>query len=310
MIFRYNEVHGNQGAGVRIGGHTFEGHTYGQEVEMHGNIFADNAQGVVKVQTGGNTHKMCETTCKGGCEVGGSAADGYQDIEKKCDGVMEIFWVGSNKAVPVSASTKSVSTAADGGEPDDAPDEPEAEPNPEPEAEFYASVSQSKKSSESDRCYPVPIKGVDVSSEDGKHTVHAAIAKQSFTRWSARGEGEWLEIDFDARTKIDAIEISFFKGDERTQNFAVAVDDKVVLEKQQSSGKTLAMQRFMLPKEMEASSVKIEGGGNSENEWNLLTEVIVCGVDKPKADLQQEDPNNSKEVCDKVEKLPIDRART
>ena len=303
VIFRYNEVHGNEGAGVRIGGHTHEGHVYGQEVEVYGNIFSDNAQGAIKVQTGENTHKMCENTCRNGCEIGGSAADSYQDIESKCSDLSEIFWVDANKAAPLALSTKSAATAADGGEPENSEDAKGSEPEPE----FEATVSQSKKSSESDKCYPVPIKDVDASSEDGKHTVHEAIDGKSLTRWSALGDGEWLQLDLDGKTKLNAIEISFFKGDERTQDFEVAVDGKIVLEKQQSNGKTLAMERFLFPKEIEGSSVKITGGGNSENDWNSLTEVIVCGVDAPK--VEKDDPEKEKQLCEKVEKLEINKVQ-
>ena len=301
VVFRYNEVHGNQGAGVRIGGHTHEGHVYGQEVEVYGNIFADNAQGAIKVQTGGNTHKMCENTCKNGCEIGGSAADGYQDIEGKCEGLLDIFWVDANKAAPLATSTKSVTTAVDGGEPENSEDAKEPE--------FDATISESKESGESDKCYPVPIKDVEASSEDGKHTVHSAVDNKSLTRWSAKNVGEWLQMDFGAKVSINAIEISFFKGDERTQDFEVSMDGTVVLEKQQSNGKTLNMERFPFPKPVEGSSVKITGGGNSDNVWNSLTEVIVCGVDEPKPEAK-DDPTKPKELCDKVEKLEINKVQT
>ena len=305
VIFRYNEVHGNQGAGVRIGGHTHEGHVFGQEVEVYGNIFSDNAQGAVKVQTGANTHKMCENTCQDGCEIGGSAADGYQDIKGKCSDLMEVFWVDNNKAAPLATSTKTAITSADGGEPENAQDAKKPEP------EFESTISESKGSSKSDKCYPVPIKDIDASSEDGKHTVHSAVDNKSITRWSAKNVGEWLQMDFGANTKLNAIEISFFKGDQRTQDFEVAVDGKAILTKQKSNGKTLAMERFPFPKAVEGSSVKITGGGNSENHWNSLTEVIVCGVDEPEPETESGDGDKKpKELCEKVEKLEINKVQT
>ncbi|CAN0243504.1 unnamed protein product [Ectocarpus sp. 6 AP-2014] len=301
-IVRYNEIFENDGAGVRIGGHVVDDHAFGSQCEVYGNIFHGNKEGSIRVQTGENTHKMCENTCTGGCEIGGSAADGFQDIEGKCDGLMKVFWVDANKAAPLATSTKTATTAADGGEPEDAEDAKEPE--------FDATIStQSKESMQSDKCYPVPIKDVDASSEGGKHTVHSAVDNKSLTRWSARGGGEWLQMDFGAKVKINAIEMSFFKGDQRTQDFEVAADDKTVLEKQQSSGKTLAMERFPFPRAAEASSVKITGGGNSENEWNSLTEVIVCGVDEAKPEPEPERDEKEKEegLCEKVEKLEIDK---
>ena len=130
-----------------------------------------------------------------------------------------------------------------------------------------------------------------------KNTVHSAIDGKALTRWSAEGKKEWLKIDLAAPTKINALEISFFKGDERTQSFKVAVDGNTLLTKQSSSGKTLAMQRFPFPADIKANTVTIFGKGNSENDWNSLTEVIVRGTEEVK----------NIELCNNVEKLEISK---
>ncbi|CAN0586287.1 unnamed protein product, partial [Ectocarpus sp. 12 AP-2014] len=126
------------------------------------------------------------------------------------------------------------------------------------------------------------------------------------TRWSSLGKGEWLEMDFASPQTLDAIEISFFKGDERTQLFEVAVDGKNILQNQESNGKTLALERFPFPKVVDASSsVTIKGGGNSQNDWNSMTEVIVCGVEEQPQ--KSEDDPNRKQLCSTIEKLDISK---
>ena len=293
-IFRYNEIHGNDGAAVRIGGHTVDGKVWGLHNEVYGNTMYDNKEGAVKLQTGAKEHpNLCENDCRGGCKVSGSASEGNEDIEKKCPDVMKIFWVDENKAVPVAQSE------------DDANGEPEDAGGPEPETDFEATVGSNERAVQaSEKCFPVEIKEIQASSEQGKNTVHAAIDDKALTRWSAKGKGEWLEIDLAAPTRIDAIEISFFKGDERTQAFEVSVDGDAALKKQSSSGKTLALQRFPLPEPVEAGTVTITGEGNSENAWNSLTEVIVCAVEeakpKPKSD----------GLCDRVERLEISKVES
>lgn len=302
VVFRYNQIFNNDGAAVRIGGHTVNGKTWGENNEMYGNIMHDNKEGALKLQTGAKEHPhLCENECKGGCKVGGSAAEGNEDIEKKCGAVMETFWVDENKAVPVAQSPRSIDGAdAADGEPDD-PEKAKAEP------EFEATVEDKAAPEESGKCFPVEIKGVDGSSADGKHTVHAAIDGKSLTRWSASGKQEWLEIDFADKTKINGIEISFFKGDERTQSFDVSVDGKTILKEQSSTGKTLAMQRFPF-KEVEGSAIKITGAGNSDNDWNSLSEIVVCGVEETSdSDKKDGDDTKPKELCDKVEKLKISK---
>ncbi|CAN0064501.1 unnamed protein product [Ectocarpus sp. 13 AM-2016] len=303
VIFRYNQIHGNDGAGVRIGGHEVNGKQWGLNNEVYGNTFYGNKEGALKLQTGQKEHPhLCENTCKDGCKVSGSASEGNEDIEKKCTDLMPIFWVDDTKAAPDAVSIGAENDSVD-GEPDDAAD---ADTH-EPEADFEAAVEDRAEPKQSGKCFPVPIADVTASSEDGKHTVHAAVDGKALTRWSSLGKGEWLEMDFASPQKLDAIEISFFKGDERTQSFEVAVDGKTVLQNQESSGKTLALERFPFPKAVDASSsVTIKGGGNSQNDWNSMTEVIVCGVEEQTPQKSEDDPDRM-QLCSTVEKLDISK---
>lgn len=207
---------------------------------------------------------------------------------------MKIFWVDDTKAAPI-ASTLSVKTRSIDGEPDDA--EEAAEPD------FEATVDDKAEPKQSDKCYPVPIENIDASSQQGEHTSKMAIDGKFLSRWSAKGEGESLTLEFASKTKINGIEISFLKGDERTQSFEVAADGTTVLKKQESSGKTLALERFPF-KPIEASSITTKGFGNSQNSWNSLTELIVCGVEEQNATTSKDE---SKELCSKVEKLDISK---
>ena len=52
-IIRYNEIYGNVGAGVRLGGHLVDGVQYGVENVVYGNVIYDNAAGGVKVMVDG-----------------------------------------------------------------------------------------------------------------------------------------------------------------------------------------------------------------------------------------------------------------
>lgn len=298
VIFRFNRIETNDGAGVRIGGHTIDGREYGQNCETFGNIFMGNKQGALKIQTGEGTHKICENERKGDdCSASGSAADEYQDITGKCEGLTKIFRVDDTKAAPI-ASTLSVKTRSIDGEPDD--EEEAAEPD------FDATVEDKPEPKQSDKCYPVPIENIHESSQQGEHTAKMAVDKKILSRWSAKGEGETLTLEFASKTKINGIEISFLKGDERTQSFEVAADGTTVLKKQDSNGKTLALERFPF-KAVDASSVTIKGFGNSQNSWNSLTELIVCGVEESKAPSKDSTDKATNELCSAVEKIDISK---
>ncbi len=48
-VIRYNEIYGNAGAGVRLGGHLVDGIQYGIANEVYGNLIYDNDAGGVKI---------------------------------------------------------------------------------------------------------------------------------------------------------------------------------------------------------------------------------------------------------------------
>jgi hypothetical protein len=293
VIFRYNTVFNNVGSAIRIGGHTINGHTFGQNNEVYGNVFKDNEAGALKVQTG--PHKastFCDNKCEGTCEVGGSVAKDYKDIEGECSGNMEIYWVDDTEAAEVvSKDSKDSKDSSDG------------EPDGEPEVEVTVKGNDKSKSSDS-KCFPVKIKDIKASCEDGKNTAHSAVDGKALTRWSAEGKDEWLELDFGASKEMNAVEISFYKGDSRKQSFDVFVEGEAVLEGQESSGKTLSMEKFPFSP-TKGSSLTVMGKGNSENDWNSLTELIVCGTSESEDSSSDSGDDKASNKCDKVRKLEV-----
>lgn len=294
-IFRYNTVFNNVGSAVRIGGHTIDGHTFGQNNEVYGNVFKDNEAGALKVQTG--PHKastFCDNKCEGTCEVGGSVAEDYKDIEGECSGNMEIYWVDDTEAAEVV--------------PKDSKDSLDGEPDGEPEVEVKVKVrdngDEDKSKSSDSKCFPVKIKDIKASSEDGKSTAHSAADRKALTRWSAEGRDEWLELDFGASKEMNAVEISFYKGDSRKQSFDVFVEGEAVLEGQESSGKTLSMEKFPFSP-TKGSSLTVMGKGNSANDWNSLTELIVCGTSESEDSSSDSGDDKASNKCDKVRKLEV-----
>ena len=299
IIFRYNEVFNNVGAAVRIGGHNIKGHQYGQGCEVYGNTFRDNKEGALKVQTG--PHKsstLCENQCQGTCEVGGSVSVDYKDIEGKCSGYMDTFWVDGTKAELDSDS-------------EDSDDSMEEEIDGEPDINVSVvdnSIEEGKRTLKATdtRCFPIKIDTVKASSEEGQNTPRSAVDGKSITRWSSKGKDEWLELDFGSPVIMNAVEISFFKGDERKQSFEVFAEGKAVLENKKSSGKTLALQKFPF-EETTGSSLTIMAKGNSVDDWNSLTEVIVCGKSEPNDTRDSSSSDGDSSECEDMKKLEINR---
>jgi hypothetical protein len=126
----------------------------------------------------------------------------------------------------------------------------------------------------------VPEKPVSVkaSSDDGNGP-DRLIDGDLKTRWSASGDGAWVEYDYGVVAKINAVKAAFHKGDTRSTIFDVEVskDGKTwtkVVSKQMSSGQSSEIERYDFP-EVEARYVKLTGHGNTANAWNSITEFAV-----------------------------------
>lgn len=279
VIVRYNSITNTEGAGVRIGGHKVDGKTYGQLNQIYGNTFADTKYGTLKIQTNPQT-VICGNKCEGSCLSKGDLGDGY-DPEEECKDVPEVDWLknkdGSLETLPIDTS-----------------EDEEQEENSQ-----QVSISIGKGS----KCFPLNIKKIEASSEQSGNSAQNAIDGKAISRWSAKGKDEWLEIDLGNYKSINAIEMAFFKGDERTQEFSVYIEGSRILYDVKSSGKTLGLQRFTFD-EKKGSEVTIYGKGNSENDWNSITELVLCGPQKDEDEHDLEVSNSND--CETITSLKIE----
>ncbi len=77
-IIRHNQIYGNVGAGVRLGGHLVDGIQYGVENEVYGNLIQGNHAGGVKVMIDGQA-RICGNDLRDNAAgaVSGSFGGGY-----------------------------------------------------------------------------------------------------------------------------------------------------------------------------------------------------------------------------------------
>jgi endoglucanase len=119
---------------------------------------------------------------------------------------------------------------------------------------------------------------VSASSNDGN--VPANVLDNDLnTRWSASGDGQWIQFCLNAATTVSGVQIAFYSGNARTssfdiltgtdgQNWTTAAANVV------SSGTTLNLETFTFSPRT-AKYVRIVGHGNSANAWNSYTEVKI-----------------------------------
>ena len=108
------------------------------------------------------------------------------------------------------------------------------------------------------------------------------------SRWSAGGDGEWISYDLGRYDLVQSVDIAFYQGNTRTATFDVLLSNdnlnwRTVLTNAVSSGSTLALQNFNFA-DWPARYVRIVGHGNSVNNFNSFTEVVIHSTVPPDSD--------------------------
>ncbi len=101
------------------------------------------------------------------------------------------------------------------------------------------------------------------------------------TRWSAEGIGQTIVFELSELSRIDNVEMAWFKGDERTASFSIQVsqtggDHWTFVANNISSGDRIGFESTPVRATF-VRFVRIVGFGNSQNDWNSITGVKIFG---------------------------------
>lgn len=101
------------------------------------------------------------------------------------------------------------------------------------------------------------------------------------SRWSSKGAGKTLTLDFGAPQLLKEAGLAFYKGDERLNMFRLeaSLDGEnfsPVLGDTTTQGGTTAIERVDV-EDMEAHYIRVIGLGNEGSEWNSVLEVQAFG---------------------------------
>ena len=126
--------------------------------------------------------------------------------------------------------------------------------------------------------------GVTASTNDGNlpgNTVDNSLA----TRWSASGDGQWIQFDLGATRLVESISIAAYQGNARRNQFDLQVSTDggtwtAALTGAQTGGTSTGEQSFDLVPDRDARYVRYVGHGATLNAggtsaWNSLTEVSI-----------------------------------
>jgi hypothetical protein len=101
------------------------------------------------------------------------------------------------------------------------------------------------------------------------------------TRWSKDGIGSWIQFDLGSRTKICSVDIAWYRGDMRQNNFAVSISNDSSTFRNiftgKGSGTTTGFEKYNLPTDSEGRYVRITVDRNTENTWASIAEIAMFG---------------------------------
>ena len=127
-------------------------------------------------------------------------------------------------------------------------------------------------------CQKLPITSVTASGNDG-HVPANVLDNNLNTRWSNRGIGSFIQADLGAPKTICSVDIAWYKGNLRENNFVISVsnDGTAFAPVGKSSGTTLSAERYDLTTSSTTRFVRVTVNGNTENNWASITELSVDG---------------------------------
>jgi hypothetical protein len=129
-------------------------------------------------------------------------------------------------------------------------------------------------------CAKLPVNSVTANGNDGNLPTNV-IDNVFSTRWSNNGVGSWIQLDLGAKKSICSVDIGWYRGNVRQNDFVVSVsDDRTNFVNKfsgKSSGATTSMEKYNMPAGTEGRYVRVMVNGNTENNWASVTEIAIIG---------------------------------
>ena len=130
----------------------------------------------------------------------------------------------------------------------------------------------------SESCVKSPISQVTASSSQVGFPGSNVVDNNPNTIWSNYGVGSYIQLDLGTSKNICSVDIAWYKGNQRQNNFVISTSldgksYKTVLSTK-SSGNTLSFETYAFPGK-QARYIKITVNGNNQNNYASIAEIGV-----------------------------------
>jgi hypothetical protein len=143
-------------------------------------------------------------------------------------------------------------------------------------AEIKVQVSSSDQSQ--NQCVDASTQNVETSGSQTGFPGSNVLDDNLNTRWSNNGEGSWIQLDLGTSKNICSVNIAWYKGNERQNNFVISASNDGVkfsnILSSISSGSTLSSEKYNLD-DTNARYLRITVNGNTQNSYASITEISI-----------------------------------
>jgi hypothetical protein len=141
-------------------------------------------------------------------------------------------------------------------------------------------------------CIPTEVSDISSSTPtDPSFPASAVLDNNPGTVWSVYGIGSWIEMDLGQTRHICNLDIGWYKGDQRQNDFKISAsidgknfEDVISLK---SSGTTNSFESYEL-QNVKARYLKITVNGNTQNDYATITGISVYTSDGSPSPIQEE----------------------
>ncbi|MCY1035830.1 metallophosphoesterase [Corallococcus sp. BB11-1] len=131
-------------------------------------------------------------------------------------------------------------------------------------------------------CNQLVTKAVTASGDDGNVAANTQDDNLG-TRWSAQGQGVWLQMDLGSVQSLTGTTIAWHRGNERQNHFVIATsaDGATFTQAYAGDSALTASAQTTSFSARSARYVRITVNGNTVNDWNSIAETRACAAAAP-----------------------------
>ena len=147
-------------------------------------------------------------------------------------------------------------------------------------AEIRAHVPLNQSQSQ---CVDTPIQNVETSGSQTGFPGSNVLDNNLNTRWSNNGVGSWIQLDLGSSKNLCSVNIAWYKGNERQNNFVISASNDGVkfsdILSAKSSGSSLNSEKYKVA-DTNARYLRVTVNGNTQNTYASITEISIDAINE------------------------------